>query len=106
MAAAPGFPTEVPWRRQLNRGPWTGARRPKEPVTFRPYTHNTRRHIVGDRSAITGMRRHGYAPEIVGSHPVPPLVPTPGGPCAQSGAPSVLASVPALRPGPQHWLFG
>ena len=101
----PGFPGAVPWRREMLRGPWTGARRPKEPVTYRPYGHNTRRTILGDRSAITGMRQHGYAKEIVESRPVPPLFPS-SGPCGQSGAPSVLSSIPALRPGPQHMLFG
>ena len=93
-----------PWKRHPNQGAYTGAPRAPYPKVFRPYGSNTRQRVVGDRSHITHMHHLGYAKGIVESKPVPPLLPS-HAPLGQSGAPSVLHGVAALRPGPAHLLF-
>lgn len=103
------MPTNDEWlgpvRRRNNRqGAWTGATRPTYPKVFRPFGTNTRERVVGNRS-FTGMHHLGYATEIVESRPSPPLIP-PTAALGQSGAPSVLRDIPALRRGSHHWLFG
>lgn len=92
-------------RRKPNEGAWTGAKRPRYPTIHRPYTNNTRAHIVGNRSRITRMHTLGYDQDIVRSHPVPPLLP-PHAALSQRGAPEVVAGIRALQPGSHHWLFG
>jgi hypothetical protein len=110
VGAQPMPPTENPnhwWgpvRRRTNReGAWTGATRPTYPKVFRPFGNNTRERVVGHRT-YTGMNHLGYAKEIVESRPSPPFLP-PTATLGQSGAPSVLQDVPALRRGNHHWLF-
>lgn len=93
----------APTRGKERLGAWTGARRAPYPPIFRPYTSNTRRHIVGHRK-FTGMNHLGYDADVVESKPVPPLVP-PGSRLAQEGCPEVLRHVPSLRAGPHHYLF-
>lgn len=86
-----------------DRGVWTGARRAPYPKIFRPYTSNTRKHIVGNRR-FTGMHHYGYDADIVQSKPVPPLIPE-GSRLANEGAPEILRHIPSLRAGSGHYLF-
>lgn len=92
-------------RRRPNEGAWTGAKRPRYPAIHRPFTNNTRAHIIGNRSAITRMHTLGYDQDIVRSHPVPPFIP-PHAALGQRGSPEVLSGIHALHPGSHHWLFG
>lgn len=85
------------------RGVWTGARRAPYPPIHRPYTSNTRQHVVGKR-AYTGMSHLGYDADVVQSKPVAPLIPE-GSALGQQGAPEILRHVPSLRAGPGHYLF-
>lgn len=87
----------------VERGVWTGARRAPYPKIFRPYTNNTRQHIVGKRR-YTGMSHMGYDAKIVESKSVPPLIPD-GSTLAQEGAPEITRHIPSLRAGSGHYLF-
>lgn len=99
-----GRDPSLPWTKQPNRGAYTNAPRPAYPKVFRPYGHNTRQRVVGDRSHITHMHHGGYAKGIVESLSTSSLL-TPHAALGQSGAPSLLAHIPALRAGPSHLLF-
>ena len=85
------------------KGALTGARRAPAPPIFRPYTSNTRKHVVGHRK-FTGMNHYGYAADIVESKKVPPFIPE-GSMLAQQGCPEILRHVPSLKAGPHHYLF-
>lgn len=101
----PGFQKycELPNPSQDGRGVWTGARRAPYPVIHRPYTSNTRRHIVGHRK-FTHMNHYGFDADVVESKPVPPLIPE-GSRLAQEGCPEICRQVPGFRPGKNHYLF-
>lgn len=94
---------ELPTPSYGGKGAWTGARRAPYPPIFRPYTSNTRRHIVGNRK-FTGMTHLGYHADIVESKPVPPLIPE-GSRLATEGCPEVLKHVPNLKDGKHHYLL-
>lgn len=94
-----------PWKQRSNVGAYTGAPRPKYPTVFRPYGHNTRQRVVGDRSGVTRMHTMGYAKGIVESLPTSSLFPSTHCSLGQSGAPAVMAHVPACRTGSTHVLF-
>ena len=89
--------------RGAGKGAMTGARRAPAPPIFRPYTSNTRKHVVGHRK-FTGMNHYGYAADIVESKKVPPFIPE-GSMLAQQGCPEVLKHIPSLKAGPHHYLF-
>lgn len=99
--------TPIPVRRHKpNQGAWTGAKRPKYPSGIhRPFTNNTYRHVIGNRSHITRMHTLGYDEDIVRSHPVPPFLP-PHASLGQRGSAEVLAGIKALTAGAHHYLFG
>jgi len=82
-------------------GDFTGASKPRPPRVFRKFGNNTRQ-LVGYKH--TGLWDNQYEAEIVQSRPSPALVPA-GAVLAQSGAPSLLRGIPALKAGPNHWLF-
>lgn len=94
-----------PWKQRSNVGAYTGAPRPKYPTVFRPYGSNTRQRVVGDRSGVTRMHTMGYAKGIVESLPTSSLFPSTHCSLGQSGAPAVMAHVPACRTGSTHVLF-
>mgnify|MGYP007090096158 CR=1 FL=1 len=86
-----------------HRGRYTGLVRPKWPTVVRPYTKNTRRHVVGNRP--TGiLDNHYYAKDVIGSHTQSAFI-SPHATLGQRGAKSVVDSIPALKPGSHHWLF-
>lgn len=86
------------------RGRYTGIVRPKWPTVVRPYTKNTRAHIVGNRP--TGiLDNHYYAKDLIGSHSFPAFL-SPHASTGQRGSEAVVGSIRALQPGPHHWLFG
>lgn len=92
----------APRKKGTKYGVYTGARRVPYPKVFRPYGNNTRERVVGRRP--TGMHTMGYDKNLVGSHPVPPLLPSTAI-IGQRGAPTVTTAVAALKPGRGHWLF-
>ena len=96
-------PCTLPKPSRAGVGAWTGARRAPYPPIFRPFTANTRQHVVG-RRRFTAMGHYGYDASVVESKPVPPLIPA-GSRLANEGCPEVLRHVPSLRPGPGHYLF-
>jgi hypothetical protein len=96
-------PCALPLPMRDGKGAMTGARRFSPPPIFRPYTSNTRKFLIGHRK-YTGMNHYGYAADIVESKKVPPFIPETAR-LAQEGCPEILRHVPALRPGPHHFLF-
>lgn len=93
-----------PWKRHPNQGAFTGNPRPAYPKVFRPFGHNTRQRVVGDRSSVTRMHHLGYAKGIVESVPVPPLLSSSAS-LGQSGAQAINRHVSALHRGSGHLLF-
>lgn len=84
-----------------NKGDFTGAQKPNHPKVFRKFSNNTRQ-LVGYKH--TGVWDNQYEAEIVQSRSVPAFIPA-GAVLAQSGAPSILHGISALKAGPNHWLF-
>lgn len=82
-------------------GDFTGASKPRPPRVFRKFGNNTRQ-LVGYKH--TGMWDNQYEAGIIESQPGSTFVP-PGAVLAQSGAPSILEGITALKSGPHHWLF-
>lgn len=86
------------------RGRYTGIVRPKWPTVVRPYTKNTRAHIVGNRP--TGiLDNQYYAKDLIGSHTLPPFL-SPHAVTGQRGSEAVVGDIRALQAGSHHWLFG
>lgn len=83
-------------------GDFTGATKPKPPRVFRKFGNNTR-ELVGYKH--TGMWDNKYEAGIIESRPGSAFIPS-GAVLAQSGAPALLQGIPALKAGPNHWLFG
>lgn len=83
-------------------GDFTGASKPRPPRVFRKFGNNTRQ-LVGYKH--TGMWDNQYEAGIIESRPGSAFIPS-GAVLAQSGAPSILQGVSALKTGPNHWLFG
>lgn len=82
-------------------GDFTGARKPRPPRVFRKFGNNTRQ-LIGYKH--TGLWDNTYEAGIIESSAGSAFIPA-GAVLAQSGAPSILQGVSALKAGPNHWLF-
>lgn len=82
-------------------GDFTGASKPRPPRVFRKFGTNTRQ-LIGYKH--TGLWDNQYEAGICESCPGSAFIPS-GAVLAQSGAPSILQGVSALKAGPHHWLF-
>lgn len=82
-------------------GDFTGASKPRPPRVFRKFGNNTR-ELIGYKH--TGLWDNQYEAGILESGKGSTFVPS-GAVLAQSGAPSILEGITALKSGPNHWLF-
>lgn len=102
-------PNVVP-RRELNRGPYTGAARCEGPKVFRKYGNNTRERVLAFRR-YNHMHESGFDGDVVGSESLPSLI-NPNAALGQRGSEAVLRAAGldgALgpgKPGSKHLLLG
>lgn len=82
-------------------GDFTGAHQPRPPRVFRKFGNNTRQ-LVGYKH--TGLWDNQYETGVIESRPGSAFISS-GAVLAQSGAPSILQGINALKAGPHHWLF-
>ena len=82
-------------------GDFTGAHQRRPPRVFRKFGNNTRQ-LVGYKH--TGLWDNQYEAGVIESRPGSAFIPS-GAVLAQSGAPSILQGINALKAGPHHWLF-
>lgn len=83
-------------RRELNRGPYTGAARCEGPRVFRKFGNNTRQRVMPFRRYTHMTSEHGFDNDIVGSKSLPSFIPATAA-LGQSGSEALLSAAGLQR---------